>query len=207
MVYLVAFLISLFASLVAIIVTLIIESQKSPKMEIKISSTAHDDKHIQSKGRWKFFRVEVVNKPFCFNWMSKFLHRETAEGCRAKIEFYKKGDETLLFSFIGRWASTPEISNPNEYESFYKIQNPDPVIISVGNSEKLDIFVKPDGDTCAYGWSNASYLGWKNTNHKLDVGEYLVKITVSSQNAKSVTTKCLIAIRKTIEETILKEIR
>jgi len=112
-----------------------------PKLKIIASEEANADNTYQQPNahageRWKFFRVLVKNKPFIqpFRW----IPRQTAENCRAKIEFSKIGTENFGFSMSGRWVSTPEIPHiPND--AILKLLYPDPVTIPVDEKEFLDV--------------------------------------------------------------------
>lgn len=203
------FIIALVASLVAVLVALWIERMRMPKLIIGTSDSVNADNtyrkpHLQAGNRWKFFRVEVLNKPFpkILSWVP----RQTAENCRGKVEFYKQGDTTPLFSFAGRWSSTPEIPHV-PHEAIVKLLHPDPVTISVGEKEIMDVIIKAEVDEAAYGWNNESYFhDWKNPNYKLGEGEYIIKVTVSTQNGISFDRKLKLAVRKRIEDTLLEEI-
>jgi len=202
------FLISFFASLAAVIVALVIERMRMPKLIIATSENSNSDNtyppsHPRAGQRWKFYRIEVKNKPF-----PKFLSwipRQTAENCRGIVEFVKNDETIPIFAFAGRWSSTPEIPHiPNQ--AIVKIYHPDPVTISVGEKEILDVIVKADGDVEAYGWNNESYIhDWRNPNYKLNEGEYTVKITINTQNGISFCKHFTLALRKNIINTILTE--
>ena len=205
--YMESFIISLFASLIAVLIALWIEKKRMPKLVINTSESANSDNTYREPNphaneRWKFFRVEVENRKFpkLLSW----IPRQTAENCRAKIEFYKKGESSPIFAFAGRWASTPEIPHiPNE--AIVKLQHPDPVTIPVCEKENLDVITKAENDDNAYGWNNESYFhDWKNPNYKLNEGEYIVKVTINTQNGISFDRKFKLAIRKKIENTILE---
>lgn len=199
-----AFIISLSASIVAIMLTLFIEKKRLPKLDILAIETANSD-NIYSSGqhvneRWKFFRVKVINKRFpkIFSW----IPRQTAENCRAKIEIHKINPKKTGFSFQGRWASTPEL--PHIQDAFVKLQHPEPVTIPIGFDEKLDIITKAQKDDCAYGWNNEAYFNnWRTQKYKLEVGNYKVKIAITTQNGVSFTKIFKLVIGNTIEETFL----
>jgi hypothetical protein len=204
-----AFLISFFASLVAVIVALVIERMRMPKLVMHTSELINSDNiyslpNPHANERWKFFRIEVENKKFSkiFSW----IPRQTAENCRAKIEFYKKEEMIPIFSFNGRWASTPEIPQiPNE--ALVKLLHPDPVTIPVGQNEILDIIVKAEADDVAYGWNNESYFhNWRNQAYKLAECEYLVKVTINTQNGITFDKRLKLVIRKSINDTILESL-
>jgi hypothetical protein len=101
MVTFISFIISLIASLLAVLITLWIERMRMPKLEIRTGDFANSDNRYSSSNihadeRWKFFRVEVENKKFpkIISW----IPRQTAENCRGKIEFYKQGESSPIFA-------------------------------------------------------------------------------------------------------------
>ena len=205
-----SFLISLIASLIAVLIALLIEKKRMPKLVINASESANADNtyrepNIHANERWKFFRVEVENKKFpkILSW----IPRQTAENCRAKVEFYKKDETSPIFAFAGRWASTPEIPHIPQ-DAIVKLLHPDPVTLPVGEKEILDIIAKEENDNEAYGWNNESYFhNWRNIEYKLDEGEYIVKVTINTQNGISFNRRFKLAIREKIENTILETLQ
>ena len=169
-------IISFVVSLLAVFIALLIERKRLPNLEITASEEANADvtykpPHDRAGERWKFFRVAVRNKPMpCpLQW----IPRQTAENCRAKIEFFKSGGEESLFTLNGRWANTPELPHiPKEYwilKSLY----PDPVTIPVKAQEPLDVITKHQKDKEAYVWNNEAYLhNWRPPRNRLDKGDY-----------------------------------
>lgn len=201
-------IISFIGSLFALLVALWIDRKRLPKLEIIASEVANADNtfmppNIHAGERWKFFRVLVRNKPIIkpFHWIT----RQTAENCRAKIEFYKIGGNLLIFTMMGRWASTPELPNiPNAY---LKLLHPDPVTIPAKEQEILDVITKYENDKEAYGWNNEAYFNnWKTPHYKLDRGKYEIKISVSTQNGKTFIKKFELVVADKIEDTSLKNI-
>jgi len=205
----ISFVISLIASLIAVLIAVWIERMRMPKLEIRTGDFANSDNrypssNIHANERWKFFRVEVENKEFpkIISW----IPRQTAENCRGKIEFYKKGELSPIFAFVGRWASTPEIPDV-PLEAIVKLQHPDPVTITVGEKEIMDIITKAEVDEEAYGWNNESYFhNWRNKAYLLQPGEYFVKVIINTQNGISFNKKLKLAIRKKIEDTVLETV-
>jgi hypothetical protein len=54
-------------------------------------------------------------------------------------------------------------------------------------NEDLDLAVRCDDDTEAYGWNNESYWsGWKNKKWTLGKGRYMIEVTVRSAGQKVV---------------------
>jgi hypothetical protein len=201
--------VSFIGAIPALLVALWVERQRMPKLEIIASEEANADNTYQQPNahageRWKFFRVLVKNKPFIqpFRW----IPRQTAENCRAKIEFSKIGTENFGFSMSGRWVSTPEIPHiPNN--AILKLLYPDPVTIPVDEKEFLDVITKYEENKEAYGWNNEAYFhDWRTPNYKLERGKYLVKITITTQNGKTFTQKFELLVSDKIEDTYLKNL-
>jgi hypothetical protein len=202
-------IISFLGSLLALICALWIERKKLPKLEIIASEYANTDAtytspNIHAGERWKFFRVAVKNEPFIkpFRW----IQRQTAENCHAKIEFYKIGENVLMFSMRGRWASTPELpSIPSD--AILKLLHPDPVTIPINEQEFLDVIAKHKNDKEAYGWNNEAYFNsWRTPHYKLDTGKYLVKISIGTQNGVTFRQNFELVISDRIEDTSLRNI-
>lgn len=199
----ITFLISLGATILGISIVLLIERFRLPKIEIVVSEDANDDVtyhsgHPRSNQRWKFFRVWVKNKPMP-KWL-RWLVRETAENCRAIISIDGMNNQIRIV-YKARWASTPEIPSIL-HEAGVKITHPDPVSMTAGEKEPLDIIAKYEKDSEAYGWNNESYFhNWRNPNYKLDPGQYRVKITVDSQNGISAAKEITLVVGPTIDQT------
>lgn len=201
--------ISFIGSIPALFFALWVERQRMPKLEIIASEEANADNTYEVPNprageRWKFFRVLVINKPFIFPF--SWIPRQTAENCRAKIEFSKIGSEKLNFSIMGRWASTPEIPYIQN-DVVLKILNPDPVTITVNGKEYLDVLTKYENDKEAYGWNNEAYFNkWRTPNYKLERGKYAVRITITTQNGKTFAKRFELSISDKIEDTYLKNL-
>jgi hypothetical protein len=205
----ISFLASFIGSVLAILVALWIEKKRLPSLEIMAIDEANDTIERKagnslSKGRWRFLRVAVRSSPFAkpFHWIPK----QTAIRCNTTIVFSSKGSKDPLFSMTGRWASTAEMVFLPEESVIRKVLNPDPVSIPANKREILDIITKYEKDSEAYAWNNEAYLkenDWRTSRCKLDIGEYVVNITVHTENAGSFFRNCRLVVGKTIEETAL----
>lgn len=201
--------ISLIGSIPALFFALWAEKQRLPNLEIIASEEANADNtysapNPHSGERWKFFRVSVRNKPFIFPF--SWIPRQTAENCRAKIEFSKIGSENHDFSIMGRWVSTPEIPYIQN-DTILKILSPDPVTITVNEIEYLDVITKYENDKEAYGWNNEAYSNnWRTPKYKLERGKYTIKVSIATQNGISFTKKFELSISDRIEDTYLKNL-
>lgn len=205
---LIELLIAFIGSIPALLFALWVDKQRMPKLKITASGEANADVAYQSPNlhageRWKFFRVNVENKPFPrpFSWIT----RQTAENCRAKIQFSKVGAEQTGFSMLGRWASSPELPFiPSE--AVLKLLYPDPVTIPVNEAENLDVIAKNEKDKEAYGWNNEAYFNnWRTPKFKLERGKYTVKISIATQNGVTFTENFELSISEKIDDTYLKK--
>lgn len=151
-------IISLIASIVAIVLTLLIERKRLPYLVMKpekeenayINYPTNGGYPVQ--GKLKRIRVVVLNEKM--HWILGWLvSRQTAETCRATIEFLSQDGKTT-FVMKGRWISTPEIPHVNGV--LERVLYPDPVSIAAGKDEILDIAIQQEDDTDAYGWNNGS---------------------------------------------------
>lgn len=192
------------SAILGVILTLIVERERFPKIDIVASEESNADNTYQSGlhsgERWKFFRVAVRNKkmPSFLGWL---LVRQTAENCRATIYITGINNNTN-FSYKGRWASTPELPHLNGNDAVLKLIYPDPVTITEGNQEYLDIFTKYENDSEAYGWNNESYFhNWRNPDYKLERGKYKIKVVLNMQNGISATKVFLLNIGDKIKDT------
>lgn len=197
-----SFIISLIASILAVILTLYVDRSRLPCIGVTIEEEGMGYRNYVGKGRWKFIRVVVKNlkMPYALRWAGP---RQTAENCKATLEFYDDKGQPL-FSMRGRWASTPEIPYVPKDAILERSLYPDPVSISAGGSEVLDVVVQEENDTSAYGWNNEAYLNsWKTQRYRLPEGNYSLKINIVTQNGISYSDNFNLKIRKTIESTLL----
>jgi hypothetical protein len=200
-----SFLFAVLGAVFGAVVTLFIEKKRLPKIEIISRDMANADNTYNSgphQGeRWKFFRLSVNNKkitPF-FNWL---VIRQTAENCRATINI-QGIDNPIIFSFKGRWASTPEIPYLGQ-NSVLKLIEPDPVTIPENHEEFLDVVVKYENDKEGYGWNNEAYFhNWRTPHYKLSPGRYQVYVKINTQNGVSFLESFLLIIGERIEDTFL----
>ena len=201
--------ISFIGSIPALFFALWVEKQRMPKLDIIATEEANADNtfrgsHPHTGERWKFFRVLVKNKPFIFPF--RWIPRQTAENCRAKIEFSKIGSENFNFSMMGRWASTPEMPYIQE-DAILKVFSPDPVTIIVNDKEYLDVVAKHENDKEAFGWNNEAYFNnWRTPMYKLERGKYIVKISIATQNGTTFMQRFELLVSDRIEDMILKNL-
>jgi hypothetical protein len=202
------FIISLIASLLAAIIVLLIERMRLPNLVIiddnKANTTpTYGQEYGENRGKWKFIRVSVLNKqmPFFLKWLT----RQTAENCRAMISFFNDAGEAI-FTMKGRWADTPELAFLPPNEGIIKILYPEPVSISVGDRQVLDVVAMKEGEREAFGWNNEAYFNhWKTQKYRLSKGEYNVKIDISTQNGISFTKTVKLEIGEDISSSFFRQ--
>lgn len=187
--------------------TIFIQIFQKPKLDIIASPDAHSDNtypypHIQA-GRWKFFRVLVLNKPVN-KYLSSFIARETAVQVNAFITF-RKLNQTMK----GRWAGTLELVQANPADYIRIINFPDPINIFPGGiKEQLDVFTKKSTEKEAYGWNNEAYINnWRNPRLKLIPGDYIFDVTVTAIDGSQTKKSFKAHIANTIEKTYIHKIK
>jgi len=191
-----------------VLLALYFDKQRLPKFFMTASEDANLDRtyslgHPKVGQRWKYFRIRIFNKKMTW-WLSWLVKRQTAENCRATINFVGINNDTD-FTFKGRWASTPELPFLNE--KFVKIFQPDPVTIAESDSEILDVITKCENDHEAYGWNNEAYLDvhdWRTPEYKLNEGKYKVRIVINTQNGVSLKKEFYLTVDSTIKNTRLE---
>lgn len=201
-------IISFAVSLLAVFVALLIERKRLPNLEITASEEANTDvtyrpPHNRAGERWKFFQVAVKNNPM--RCPLQWIPRQTAVNCSAKIEFAESDRVNPLFTLSGRWAHTPELPHIPRAYWILKSLHPDPVTIPVNAQEPLDVITKHEEDKEAYAWNNEAYLhNWRPPRYKLDKGDYIIKVSVNTQNGVSFSKSFRLVVSDTIEETSLQ---
>jgi hypothetical protein len=209
-----SFAISLFASLVAIIVTLYIERKRLPHIELLAgerynADNTYSDPQRAHIGRAKFYRLQAINKPF--PRLLNLVPRQTADSCRAELEFYKVAGRECdkLFSIKGRWSTTFELPYLSASDAIQKLLTPDPVTISAGSEgEPLDVFVWLEKDRTAYAWNNEAYIqNWRPEGRQLSKGSYQVRANITTQNGKIFSRRFSIEIGGSIAKTCLVPIK
>jgi hypothetical protein len=184
-------------AVIAIITTVIVESLRQPKLQIRLSkigekefSVPHPAKKIRS------LYLELINQSFPkgMGWLT----RTPALQCHGTITFYHlDGQDVFGRSMQIRWTNLP---------------NPIPININVGNkiyplfdpakfnhatrvdvypggteSERFNVASRFDDENDCYGWCNENLYKeplWRNLDWKLPSGRYLVKVVITSSAKK-----------------------
>lgn len=182
-------------AIVAIFITIAIESQRKPRLELH-----HADHHdsIFPPGRpatdVRFLALELYNKPL--PWIFRWMSRNAALQCHGFITFHHlDGQDVFGRAMPVRWSGSPEpvpihfqinntqvlIADPAKLSQISRID------VYPGESQRLDVAAKFDGDEECYGWSNESYFSnpvWRNPDWRLPPGRYLANVTVISSGEK-----------------------
>jgi hypothetical protein len=185
-------------ALLSLCVSIIIESQRKPKLSIKIEEPPTDvDYSNRPANKARFLRVRLSNRamPRFLRW----LGRNAAIHCHGEIQFYHQNNGAPVFSkpMPIRWASSDEplslqvssdgqpnwLFDPSKFNAaFYQDCH-------AGSQEPIDVAARFDNDTDCYGWTNDNYLqnkGWRNPDWRLPNDRFLVTITVHSSGEKVV---------------------
>lgn len=197
------FLNSLLASILASIIVLVVNRQRLPKLSIETNNSANVIRSYKEQEKWKFVGVGIVNSKMPL-WLRLLMRREAAENCRAMVTIFNEANESL-FSMSGRWVNTPELSYLSPSERAVRVLYPDPVTITAGSKQILDIIAMKDGEIEAYGWNNEAYgNNGKTPKYKLLKGTYKVKIDVATQNGVSSVKTAILKVGNSIETTFFK---
>ena len=196
------FAMSLFASVVALLLAMLLERYRRPVLFIGNPSVKKQRLCIDNKNPLtKITLVDVGNKPMprLLKWA---WDRNPAQDCRAKIEFlYHNGECALERPMEGRWTNTPQPITPVLYPLSDKresqiIQILDPsriqpsVVIGPGRTETLDVVFRINDEEFpdrrddykhCWGWNNEGYMHrHMPKDWKLREGLFLARITVAS---------------------------
>jgi hypothetical protein len=147
----ISILLGIVAVLVAIFVPITIEKSRRPIFSIKVGEGASVD---DSRGRWKYLHIVVVNAPLVGK-RGSWLLRETATGCKASLTFEELGMGRRPAQHIpARWSSLPEPTDPRQFPASYRFDlTPDT------DGEPIGVAIKHEGLKSAWAFSANSYLG------------------------------------------------
>lgn len=176
------------------LVAIFLEYMRKPRLILDVVPP-DDQKHSPSHParEMRCLRVKVKNKDL--PWLLRWMSRETATHCRAEVHFaFLEGAFVFAEAMIGRWSGSAE-PVPMEGvigDSRFLLWDPSrmalasEISIPAGEAENLDVVVRCDADTEAFGWNNQSYQPplWKNPRWKLDKGRYLVRVTIRTSGSK-----------------------
>ena len=181
-------------AIVAILITIWVESLRKPKLTLEIGEPSDIVYTNRPARNVRFLGLMLINKPLpkAFRW----LQRNAALHCHGTIEFYHlDGQNVFGRSMPIRWSGSPEPVPMSILIDGQRLVLFDPARFTLapcidvypGESERLDVAAKFDDEQECYGWSNESYFSnpiWRNPDWCLQVGRYLVKVTVVSAGEK-----------------------
>lgn len=185
-------------------ITILIAKYQQPKLDIIATEKANTDntynRPTTTGGRWKFFRVLVINKPVN-KFLAPFISRQTAQQASATISIRE-----LKQTMKGRWAGTLELAQANPGDYIRIINFPDPMNIYAGGvKEQLDIFTKNEKEDAAYGWNNEAYINnWRTPRLSMFPGNYTIDVEVIALDGSHVKKTFKAHIAKKIENSYLK---
>ena len=152
-----------FVSIVASVGTVVwVEFLRRPRLYLERAQPTGADyspdfpaTHVRS------LRVRLQNRRLP-SWADRWMVRDAALQCRARITFHFLEDENAQFdrTMAGRWTNTPEpaplfINNPRDGGDFAIIpQLVEAVTVYPGENELLDIAVRLNDEADCYGWDN-----------------------------------------------------
>jgi hypothetical protein len=178
-------------ALISLIISIIIENQRKPKLSIELDNDSLDNNLVGKPAKIiKLLRVHVINKkkPAIFFWMN----RDAAMHCNSEIQVFNIDNLLPRFSqpIPTRWPRSDEplsyLFNPSkkELKQIFDISKYNAVNarnIYPNSEEPIDTFVRFDDDEECYIWNNDTYYrGWRNPEVKIPSGRYYVIITVYS---------------------------
>lgn len=173
-----------FSGFIGAFIALWLDTFNNPELEIVASEEVNSDNNYGPErivpGRAKFFRLMIKNKDLPWFLPKQLFNRETAERVNAVIKY-----KELAISMKGRWSETLELPFADPADLVRLSQFPEPEDILAGDSAILDVFVKFEKDTEAYGWNNEAYFtNWRVPKYRLNPGVYMLETTITGLNAK-----------------------
>ena len=189
----------LFGAIVAIIITIVIENLRKPKLILEIANPTDADYRNRQNypaGIARYLCLNLNNQPLP-HW-ARWMARSPALQCHGQITFHHlDGQNVFGRSMPIRWSGSPEpialtLVIDGKHSSLW-----DPSRFSMepctdvypDETARLDIVARFDNEDFCYGWSNESYFSapiWRNSNWKLLPNRYLVRATIKSSGEKCV---------------------
>jgi hypothetical protein len=138
-------------------------------------------------------RIIVSNEPLP-PW-ARWMLREPAMQCSAKITFYDSRGHSIYNTMCGRWANSPQpipIKGVFEGKELAimdqeRLTLTSRINIYPNERELLDIVTREDGTTECVGWNNELYfpiLDLSNSKWRFPEESYLVKVSIFSSGQK-----------------------
>jgi len=184
-------------ALLSLIVSILIENQRSPKLSLEIEDYSFDD-NLQGKPAKiiKVLRVKLLNKKVrrAFSW---WLKRETVIHCNATIQMLHFEDHFPFFHkpIHARWTKSIEpMTQELKPDTNTIVQLFDPAKYNAvmfrncypGTEEIIDIVARYNDEEDCYIWNNDIYYkGWRNKDVQIPKGRYFLIVTVFSNGEET----------------------
>jgi hypothetical protein len=178
-------------AIIAIIITILVENQRKPKLELKIAPPIDKEYNKRPANNVRFLVLELLNKPL--PWFARWMSRNAALQCHGTITFHHLNDGQNVFgrAMTTRWSGSPE-PIPLQFiieDKHYFIVDPtrltlaSKIDIYPNESGRVDVAAKFDKEEQCYGWSNENYFSdpvWRNYRWMLPAGRFLIKVNIYS---------------------------
>jgi hypothetical protein len=180
-----------FSILVGVGLPLFVEASKRPSLVIDRAEDFDDD-----RGGFRIVHVRVVNEPLA-GFRSRWLIRNSAEGCHVRVQFRSVIDGTTVEVPSARWSSHPEplteVFHEGQSEAVYDVKKVSGLerfdLAASAEGELLGVAIKYRGDNSAYGYSNRSYEpgreGMRNEQLELSDDEYEMVVVAKAGEIES----------------------
>ncbi len=177
-----AFVISLAASLVAVVLVLWLERQRRPLLDAIVRDpTVIPAGDLRPQCTW--LQVGIENKP-CPYWLSWVYQREPALGVRGYLTFHQPCGCRLLDGHMPvRWSSSPEVRvQPTQIggQTVAYLENDVKKADVLANAiEPIHpVITFPDG--AIHGWTNESYAhSWRHPSWGIQETHFVVLLTLT----------------------------
>lgn len=185
-------------AIVSIIITVVIENARRPKLRIRLiahsdSDYSHGPKRHATFARYVNVAIENLGMPLGLRWLA----RNAAMQCTTLISFHTlEGQDIFGRAMEGRWGNSSEPvpatiiidGKQGHIIDQSRLRGLGHLDIFEGRGEGLNIAAKFDNEDECWGWSNASYFcprPWRNDDWKLAKGTYLVLAVTRSAGAET----------------------
>jgi hypothetical protein len=182
----------IFGGLVTIAIAMLVERMRRPRLELTIEQPFDGPWPSSAQVRaMRSLRLKLNNRPLPW-WGRWWMSPTPALQCRAAITFHEPVTKQDVFgrSMAGRWANAPEPFVIQPPQGPAAVFVPDPICnVYPGESAILDVAIRADDDTDAYGWNNEAYFSrplGRNENWRLRPGIHLVRVIVTSSGQEHV---------------------
>lgn len=142
---------NLLVTIIGIVLVLLFERSRRPKLKIYkgFVSTFDDNDPLGRKAYFVYVNVKNLPLKSPLGW---FYTRETAYGCKARLDFFDIDGKAIFEKVEARWPNTPE---PNIREISHgenlllqKLWSPNSIDIPPDSEEPLNLVVKMQDNDC-----------------------------------------------------------